>query len=279
MKLSTMLLPTGEFVLIASQCPPGPTDESLVAFRKAIGAAGVFMTDEDVEVEDAFPDENAVRRDEAEPEKNGFSLGEATTSFYFPNLSIDKLGTLREDGTVTFSATAQPSPGAFDTVDESWQINEGDLAITRAIMEDQEFTPAGLVAHGGRLVSGTLPAEEQGVPGADPRPEGGMAVDVDQPLGEAVEDEDSYDEEIGLPEPREIKPGDKVVVNGRSWLNTLVENFRGVVQTPPEKARRHLEESVTRDGYTVCVKETEGSGRQMYFRPADVEHDEEAQNG
>lgn len=264
MKLSTMRLPTGEFILVASEARK--TDslrDTMVNLKEATGAAAFFATDDVVEVEDAIVDADCRRR-EPEPQ-NTFS------SFYFPNLHIDKVGTLLSDGTVTFEASAHPAPQVGDLVPDDEDgfraLTAEDLAVTRAIMEGQEFSPAGLVIGDHRLLHGTPPAEEQGTPGADPEPDGNFNDDLLEPLGEPVG-------------PYVPRAGDHVVVNGRSWLQTMVKDFRGVVEEIPERAKRHLERSLERDGYTVRVQESKGrGGRTMYFRPEDVALDEEAQNG
>ena len=267
MKLSTMRLPSGEFIIVASNARK--TDslrDTMVSLKEATGAAAFFATDDDVEVVDA--DQSGVDAVRREPEKRENLF----TSLYFPNLHIDSFGPLI-DGQVEFSATALPAQDSlhFDT-----ELSPEDIAVTRAIMEGHEFSPAGLVIDGGRLVHGTLPAEEQGTPGADPEPDGDFNDDIAEPFGQAVEDdEDSYDEPIGLPEPRPFLAGDRVVVNGTSWLNTVVQDFIGTVEEVPERLQHTIERSTARDGFTVRVREVDGSGRTMYFRPEDVAHIEE----
>lgn len=64
MKLSTMLLPTGEFILICSEVPrPHPSIELLSELKQATGAAAVLFVEQLIEAEDALIDENARRRD------------------------------------------------------------------------------------------------------------------------------------------------------------------------------------------------------------------------
>lgn len=266
MKLSTMRLPTGEFILVASKARYSDTiPQAMADLKDAVGAAGFFATDDDVEVEDATVDEDVRRVDGGTPYQKAVEQGgDSFTSFYFPNLGIDHVGTLQHDGTVTFSATAHPA--------EDPSLSPADIAVTRAIMEGQEFSPAGLVI-GPHKNTGTPPADEQGTPGADPVPDGGVAPDIDEPLGQAVEDdEDSYDEPIGQAVDRPFLAGDRVIVNGTSWLNTRVVDFVGRVEEVPERHRRRVEESTHRDGYTVRVREEDGAGRTMYFRPEAVKH-------
>lgn len=167
MKLQTMLLPTGEFVLIASNCPRTPTDEALIEFRKAIGAVGVFMTDEDVEVENAFIDETARRHDD-----------KVTTSTYFPRA---RLG----DQTVSLQFTAESSDlqdlmygaristgGDEDRTiatsghftDESWStegLSDEDLKITQNLMTGATYSPAGLVVDGEKTQAKLEPELEE----------------------------------------------------------------------------------------------------------------------
>lgn len=69
MKLSTMLLPTGEFILIVAGVDLSnlvPTErERAQTFRDSIGAAGVLFlsTAEDLEIDNAFFDSDARRAD------------------------------------------------------------------------------------------------------------------------------------------------------------------------------------------------------------------------
>lgn len=64
MKLQTMLLPTGEFLLIFSEAPrPLPTEEDgwPAEFRDQIGAAAVLFVEHSVEIENAYVDSAAKR--------------------------------------------------------------------------------------------------------------------------------------------------------------------------------------------------------------------------
>ena len=272
MKISTMRLPTGEFILVLSGAKYHPSDpETFKTLRERTGAAAVFATDEDVEVEDAVVDADCRRADYRTPYQQAEDLaGPTFTSVYFPNLQVESIGEL-VNGQVEFTATALTAQDSLHF--DLGPLSTEDIAITRAIMEGQEFSPAGLVIGDHRLLHGTPPAEEQGTPGADPEPDGEFNADIAEPLGQAIEDdEDSYDEPIGLPEPRPFVGGDRVVVNGTSWLNTTVYDFIGTVEEVPESHRRTLEASTHRDGYTVRVREEDGAGRTMYFRPEDVKH-------
>jgi hypothetical protein len=67
MKLKTMLLPTGEFIIVigdAAGTDPQVYRDNLEDFRERTGAVAVFVTDQSVEVEDALYDGGARRRDE-----------------------------------------------------------------------------------------------------------------------------------------------------------------------------------------------------------------------
>lgn len=64
MKLQTMLLPTGEFALVISEAggtDPAAYRENLLEFRDAAGAAALFITDQEVTVENALVDEGTHR--------------------------------------------------------------------------------------------------------------------------------------------------------------------------------------------------------------------------
>lgn len=265
MKLSTMRLPTGEFILVASEARK--TDslrDTMVNLKEATGAAAFFATDDVVEVDDAIIDADAVRRDNLTPYQRAEKLAAESpvTSFYFPNLQLDSIGTLLPgEQTISFSATAHPSVGPED------------IAVTRAVMEGREVSPAGLVK--GQPGDETFTEEElagEPTPEAYFPTEGDIVGDEDEPLGHEVdEDEDSYDEPIGLPEPRPIRVGDKVIVTGSTWLGAFVRDWPCTVI---EDHSRNLRESTQRDGFTVYVKEDEGN-RRMYFRPESVRHAEE----
>lgn len=248
MKLSTMRLPTGEFILVASKARYSDTiQQAMNDLKESVGAAGFFATDDVVEVDDAIIDADCRRRDTRTPyQKAREQGGDSFTSFYFPNLSLDHIGTLQDDGTVSFSATAHPS------------VTDEDLAITRALLEGREVSPAGLIK--GEPGDETFTEEE---PAGEPTPEayfpteGDIVGDENEPLGEAVD--------------RPIKVGDKVIVTGTTWLGATVRDWPCTVI---EDHSRHLRESTSRDGFTVYVKEDDGN-RRMYFRPESVRHAEE----
>lgn len=62
MKLSTMTLPTGEFLLVVSETPD-VFDWDFAELKRLSGAAGVFVTNDPVEVENALFDIDARRRE------------------------------------------------------------------------------------------------------------------------------------------------------------------------------------------------------------------------
>lgn len=69
MKLSTMTLPTGEFVLVISEVKGTPFGSDMSEWRDQIGAAGLLVTEQSVEVDDA------VIQDEARRTKKAFDIG------------------------------------------------------------------------------------------------------------------------------------------------------------------------------------------------------------
>lgn len=136
MKLQSMLLPTGEFVLVASEVRVDNKEateamtSALIEVRELAGAVAGYATDQDVEVIDAMVDENAVRHDRA------------------VELPI------REE------APQDPWKPDGTTVDR----------LVNQIVEGRRFTPAGLVVGqpGDPDLSDALTG---GTPGADPEPD------------------------------------------------------------------------------------------------------------
>ena len=65
MKLSTMLLPTGEFIIVGSGVAHDrlPSKEVLSNFQDQTGAASILFCDQEVEVEDAIVDPDARRHE------------------------------------------------------------------------------------------------------------------------------------------------------------------------------------------------------------------------
>ena len=174
MKLSTMILPTGEFMLIGSECKGAPPAPDLFRqFRKRTGAAAVFVTTEEVEVENAIIDEGGWRREldpceDDEPEEQ-----RPETDFTRTYIPRAKLGdqTLSPDFTVASS----------------------DVTLMEQILGGREFSPAGLVK--GRPGDHTVTTEElEGTPGADPEPEISVVAG-----------------DLSTAEP-EFAPGDRVII-------------------------------------------------------------------
>jgi hypothetical protein len=68
MKLSTMLLPTGEFLLVASGCPAEsqPSPEVLKSLQEKTGAVSVLFCEQDIEIENAIVDPEARRHESDE---------------------------------------------------------------------------------------------------------------------------------------------------------------------------------------------------------------------
>lgn len=158
MKLKTMLLPTGEFALIVSNCPRNASD-ALVDFRKLIGATGVYMTSEDVEVEDALFDENARRADE------------------FPVVTFSEYSTL--------PVTQEQIDATWATTDESWTA-PGDENLIEQFESGAEFSPAGLVRTSERttqdlLASGHLTTGVPAKPCAAPDPDEIAEIKSEEP--------------------------------------------------------------------------------------------------
>lgn len=122
MKLQTMLLPTGEFILVGSNCKqPHPTAQLLDGLKAAIGAAAVLIVEQDVQVEDALVDESAIR---VEPPE----LADAKDYFrktYIPN--------------------ARMRDGQAMRLEFTTDIRPGDEQLINAYFGGADFSPAGLV--------------------------------------------------------------------------------------------------------------------------------------
>ncbi len=161
MKLQTMLLPTGEFIIVGSEARPQPSATHLEMLRDAIktvkaetGAAAFFLTDDVVEVENATIDENACRRLPA-PEPLQTSDESWEIHQHFPRVEFDVPTTeIGEDGAIKLTGRAVSS-GWIDIgkvhketleaffggpVDET-----SDGKVYAAVQVGADFTPAGLV--------------------------------------------------------------------------------------------------------------------------------------
>jgi len=165
MKLQTMLLPTGEFMLVLDQ-NSRPIDDNvqeiLQSLKRETGAAAVFMVPESIEVVDAMVDENAVRR----PEPDQF---ETWLNYEHEREEIAK------DFNDIVRAPITPSTLAIDELN-AWARDNGE----------RELTPAGLVK--GRPGDPDFLRDPSfttgGEPGADPEPEGVVSDPIEEPTYE-----------------------------------------------------------------------------------------------
>lgn len=141
MKLQTMLLPTGEFVLVLSEVTPNsPTGEflnNLQKFKESTGAAALFVTNESAEVEDALYDDDARRVDDVGEWKDlgytneGASLG--GSMFMAP---LDETHTFRADDFGRAYLEPRTTTIKFDSQDSK---------LLDLLRGGAEFSPAGLV--------------------------------------------------------------------------------------------------------------------------------------
>lgn len=180
MKLQTMILPTGEFILIASGASKPLPSELATKFRKQTGAVALFQTETDpVEVVNAAIDENAVRHEEkvaTAPQLDG------SFKMFMPRADLN-------GQTVALEFTATPTP---DFVKNVYGVDPA-----------REYSPGGLIK--GRPGDPDFLRDPQfaqgGEPGADPEPE----LVISNPI-ETVE-----------PEPYKPQLGDRVridMING-----------------------------------------------------------------
>lgn len=191
MKLQSMPLPTGEFLLVASEVRVDNKEaaeamtSALIEVRELAGAVAGYATDQDVEVVDALVDENAVRHE----------------------LSI------REE------APRDPWKSDGVTVDR----------LIEQIADGRQFTPAGLVV--GRPGDPDLSQDWEllrgGTPGADPEPEIVVAEDATETLNVLTDDNAMEGIAEAESEPQldgpEVKPGDRVKIT-----RGLCGSFAGV---------------------------------------------------
>jgi hypothetical protein len=120
MKLQSMLLPTGEFVLIASEATRPVHPDGLAEFREKSGAAAMLFTNEPVEVENAFVDENAVRADER------------VVSYWQEDEVPDE-----EDDPVSHLSLVQPNGvGPGPDADLEGVVTEADIALPEGFKTD-----------------------------------------------------------------------------------------------------------------------------------------------
>lgn len=121
MKFSTLTLPTGEFILIVSEAVREAVSAELDQFKDSIGAAGIWVTSEPVEVDDAVIQEGAVRRNVPQPDSRSPLRGP------YQRLHIPR---------------ATDRARSLDFTDESWTF---DPKLVEHILAGREFSPAGLV--------------------------------------------------------------------------------------------------------------------------------------
>lgn len=267
MKLQTMLLPTGEFLIVGTGFPDDalPPSSLVESLNKGTGSAGALFTRHDVEVVSATYDPNARRRDPDEPvveddgsEDSGYDPSEDFLRVYLPHVDIPSFSV---DGDGTVSLTGEAKAAGWHDIGHPtgrefslhFDLGPEVIAVTRAVMEGREVSPAGVVKgqEGDPTFTETDLAGKP-TPEAYFPTEGDVVGDEDEPLGQEV--------------PRDFQPGDEVLVNGTSYLQTKVIDLEAtVVQQHPAGA---LYRSTQNSGYTVLVKDQ--WGRQMYFRPEAV---------
>jgi hypothetical protein len=181
MKMETMLLPTGEFLLVASEVDPmAPQGQFLDAFthlKDSAGAAGCFITTQDVDVVDASYDQHAVRRDPPPAEDDDDKWWEdaptdpqpPSGSMFIAPINAGLPAGYKDLGMM--DATEARKFFQFDS--------EGDQAVIDAVNRGRTFGPAGLVK--GRPGDPDFLRDPSfvrgGTPGVDPEPEGVLVVD------------------------------------------------------------------------------------------------------
>lgn len=136
MKLQTLLLPTGEFVLVISEAPT-PLTTGLDDLRERTGAAYVLATDQAVEVDNALVDEKARR---AEPSFIRATGGELVW---------------RDPALPTEKESQRALVGAIDR------------NIFQQIEAGTEFSPAGLVVNNDRSIGRAAEPQEKPLPHPD----------------------------------------------------------------------------------------------------------------
>lgn len=125
MKLQTMLLPTGEFVLVLSEAPDNSAQWGQ-EFREKTGAVAMLVTTEPVEIVDALVDDEAIRAgDRGEWQELGLLDKSDQASFSYASLD-DVSWKTPEPVTVTFD-------------------RPGDENLLRMLYGEADFSPAGLV--------------------------------------------------------------------------------------------------------------------------------------
>lgn len=186
MKISTLRLPTGEFAVVVSGSdrPSEATKAGFSDFRRQIGAAGLLITDQEVELEDATVDSDVVRREEA------VKADLSPSGFQVLGQGGDLIASIEPGGDAFFRGTPETQaerslaylqthfPRARLTGTEMSEF-KGDSPVVSltftaepALIEQATgISPAGLVEG---VKSSVDPHELTygGEPGSDPEPEG-----------------------------------------------------------------------------------------------------------
>jgi len=160
MKLSTLVFPTGEFALIASEFSVSPTQsirQGLIEFRKLIGANAVFITDQVVEVDNALVDSEVVR---TPPPR---VLEQAAANLAPTGIKVFRAGEVIASIGSSGDAHFHGAP-----------IIGGSFYVNPEALTQGTLSPAGLVKDGPKE---PVPADQWrgGEPGSDPEPDGVLA--------------------------------------------------------------------------------------------------------
>lgn len=238
MKLHTLLLPTGEFVIVGSDVDPTnmPPSELMSSFADGTGAAGVLFTQQSVVIEDALFDENARRRPDKveEPAAELEDTDETTEihqhfSTYLPNVEFPSFS-VDSAGTATLTGRAVTS----DWVDIG-QMSKDSLETFFGVRFDREYGPAGQVK--GQPGDPDFLASEAFQQGTEPR------VDVELPSNEVlVSTIEEFGKEVVEPTPQ---VGDTVrIVGWSSWRqeNAPIKDTIGKIKTSQYPDFGHLVE-------------------------------------
>ena len=260
MKLKTMLLPTGEFLLIGENVKYNDhIPQAMADLKEAAGAAGFFVTDADVEVEDAQFNPDAVRR---QPDDVRLSDVDETNYFsrtYLPNVEFD-LPSFEVDGDGMASLTGKAVSSGWtdlgsmskDAMDPESPKTIFGVDITR------EYGPAGQIK--GQPGDPDFLASEAFQQGTEPR------VEVDLPSNEVLIG--TLAEEFGkaIEEPAEYVPQDGdhvrvVCVNGwedKKFGENEYHGREGVVAGfygHPDRGLRQVRlDGWSKDSYLVASK-------------------------
>jgi len=180
MRFRTLRLPTGEFALIIDRVagrPPSPEfAEAMTTFRKKIGAAGAFVSSEEVELEDADQSGvDSVRHEEEVVEQASLK----PDGFKVFKEGGELIGSIDDDGVGFFRQLHFPrarltESEVVDSLHDSRVVSLTFTADPAVIASATGISPAGLVQGGPR--EPISPEEWRGgEPGSDPAPEGVLA--------------------------------------------------------------------------------------------------------